>query len=116
MNLEFTNKEYSSGKFRLVESNLIKKIYLALALGGCYLHASLTMASQYTSLAVKGDVTYTAKGTRHLLKPGLTLSVDTIIISGANGQAIIQLGQSFQVFQITSNTKAKLAATGVEKL
>jgi hypothetical protein len=88
----------------------------AIALISLVSPTGYTMASDFTTLAAKGNVTYTANGVRKKLNPGTPLSAGTTIQSGADGQAIIQLGSSFQVYQITSNTKACLLPTGLEKL
>jgi hypothetical protein len=101
---------------------LVKKItsivnyFLLLVLAMVIYQPLCAVASEYTTLAVKGSVTYTVNGVRKELKPGMPLSVGTLIQSGANGQAIIQLGKSFQIYQITSNTKARLMNSGIEKL
>lgn len=77
---------------------------------------TVSQASEFNTLAVKGDVTYTTKGSRKELKPGTLLSAGNIIQSGASGQVILQLGSTFQIYQITSNTKALLTASGLNKL
>ncbi len=101
-------KEFYSPKV-----NIFPSVFLTLLL--IFTKDSL-LASDFNVLAVKGDVTYMIQGTRRELKPGTILSKGAMIQSGANGQVIVQLGKSFQVYQITSNTKVIFSDTGIDKL
>jgi hypothetical protein len=103
----------NGSKFLLLPRNLFSGlVFIAVFL----FFKGHVFGSKFTTLAVKGNVTYTADAIRKELKPGILLYAGNIIHSGDNGQAIIQLGSSFQIFQITSRTKARLTAAGIEKL
>lgn len=71
----------------------------------------LTLETQaaYSALAVEGDVFIVTGGSKKPLNPGQKIPNGATIQTGKDGQAILQWGESFDLYEVTPETRIKIS-------